>query len=172
MQRIGRFFRVSQRQFDADFRNAFRHLPHITVPVVASIPLPVRATVGSAGYDFFSPVGFSLAPGESILIPTGIRVIMDEGWVLAIFPRSGLGFKYRLQLDNTVGIIDSDYAYSDNEGHILFRMTNDSRESKKLHIHAGDAIAQGVFLSFGITEDDQTTMPRNGGLGSTSVRKS
>ena len=47
---------------------------------------------------------------------------MNEGWVLAVF-RSSLGFKYRLQLNNTVGIIDSDYFFSDNEGHIFYQTT-------------------------------------------------
>ena len=61
---------------------------------------------------------FELKPGETIKIPTGIRVFIEFDWVLNIFPRSGLGFKFRLQMNNTVGIIDSDYFYSDNEGHI------------------------------------------------------
>lgn len=73
----------------------------------------------------------TVAPGESVKIPTGVRVEMEEGWVLSIFPRSSLGFKYRLQLNNTVGIIDSDYFYSDNEGHMFIKMTNDSREGKR-----------------------------------------
>ena len=83
--------------------------------VYQKIRLPRRATVGSAGYDFFAPEAFSLVPHETIKIPTGIRAEIAEGWVLQIYPRSGLGFKYRLQMDNTVGIIDSDYFYSDNE---------------------------------------------------------
>ena len=68
-----------------------------------------------------------------------------------IFPRSGLGFKYRLQLNNTVGIIDEDYFYSDNEGHIFIKLTNDSNEGKMLQIKAGEAFAQGIFVPFGIT---------------------
>ena len=48
---------------------------------------------------------------------------MQPEWVLKCYPRSGLGFKYRLQLNNTVGIIDSDYFYSDNEGHIFSKIT-------------------------------------------------
>ena len=83
------------------------------------IRLPKRATAGSAGYDFFAPAAFTLKAGEMTKILTGIRARIDDGWVLKLYPRSGLGFKYRLQLNNTVGIIDSDYFYSDNEGHIL-----------------------------------------------------
>ncbi|MCB6314277.1 hypothetical protein LI253_18730, partial [Gordonibacter pamelaeae] len=70
----------------------------------------------------YTPIDFILKPHETIKIPTGIRVSINDGWVLAIFPRSGLGFKYRLQLNNTVGIIDSDYFNSDNEGHIFIKI--------------------------------------------------
>lgn len=133
-----------------------------------AIKLPVRATRGSAGYDFFSPVRVELAPGESVKLATGIRVRIDEGWVLMLYPRSGLGFRYRLQLDNTVGVIDSDYYYSNNEGHIFIKMTNDSRDGKSLVIERGAAFAQGVFMQYGLTEDDIAAAVRNGGFGSTS----
>jgi dUTP pyrophosphatase len=102
------------------------------------------------------------------LIPTGIRVKIEEGWFLALFPRSGLGFKYRLQLDNTVGIVDSDYYFSDNEGHIFIKVTCDCKQNKVLELHKGDAFAQGIFLPFGLTMDDKATAKRNGGMGSTS----
>ena len=131
------------------------------------IKLPKRATTGSAGYDFFSPFDFKLEVGETIKIPTGIRVLLDDDKFLAIYPRSGLGFKYRIQLDNTVGIIDSDYSQSDNEGHIFIKLTNDGKENKSININKGDAIAQGVIQQYFITEDDDTTGRRNGGFGST-----
>ncbi|MBO7338814.1 MAG: deoxyuridine 5'-triphosphate nucleotidohydrolase, partial [Lachnospiraceae bacterium] len=133
-----------------------------------SIKLPQRATKGSAGYDFFAPFAFSLPAGSSIKIPTGIRAKMDEDWVLKVYPRSGLGFKYRLQMNNTVGIIDSDYYYSDNEGHIFIKMTNDSREGKTVEVAAGSGFAQGIFLEYGITVDDDAQGIRNGGFGSTT----
>lgn len=132
-----------------------------------NITLPKRGTRGSAGYDFISPFDFELKPHESITIPTGIRCKMDDGWVLQCYPRSGLGFKYRLQLNNTVGIIDSDYFYSDNEGHIMIKVTNDSNENKTLKVKAGDRIMQGIFVQYGITIDDNVTDVRNGGFGST-----
>lgn len=134
----------------------------------AEIRLPKRATKGSAGYDFYAPFDFRLAPGETMKIPTGVRVRMDEDWVLHIYPRSGLGFKYRLQLNNTVGIIDSDYFNSDNEGHIFIKLTNDSNEGKKLEVAKGSGFAQGIFLEYGITVDDEAEGVRNGGFGSTT----
>ena len=129
--------------------------------------MPVRATVGSAGYEFYSPLDFVLTPGQTIKIPTGIRARIEDGWVLMIFPRSGLGFKFRIQLNNTVGIIDSDYYGSDNEGHIFIKITNDSNEGRTLSLKKGDGFAQGVFLPYGVTSDDEAAALRNGGFGST-----
>ena len=103
-------------------------------------------------------------------IPTGIRVEMQPEWVLKCYPRSGLGFKYRLQLNNTVGIIDSDYFYSDNEGHIFAKITNDSNEDKTLIIPADTGFMQGIFVEYGITVDDEASEIRNGGFGSTTAK--
>ena len=169
MVRIAKFEKVSPRQFVNDWVATF---PHQSVEqalmAYEQIQLPRRATSGSAGYDFFAPVGFELPAGSTIKIPTGIRAIIEEGWVLTLYPRSSLGFKYRFQLDNSVGVIDSDYARSDNEGHIFLKMTNDSRDGKGLRVPAGTAFAQGIFLPFGITVDDDAQGVRNGGFGSTT----
>ena len=132
------------------------------------VELPRRKTLGSAGYDFYMPYDLVLEPGQTAKIPTGIRARMENGWVLCLFPRSGLGFKYRLQLNNTVGIIDADYYGSDNEGHIFAKITNDSNEGKVLELKQGEGFMQGIFLPFGITEDDDTNEIRNGGFGSTT----
>ncbi len=164
MQKIARFERVSQEQFENDFAQKIGK----TAPAAESIALPKRATQGSAGYDFFAPCDFTLSPGESITVPTGFRCSMENGWVLQIFPRSSLGFKFRLQLDNTVGIIDSDYYFAKNEGHIMIKITNDSKENKTVDIKAGEAFAQCVFIPFGITVDDDATAVRTGGFGSTN----
>ena len=130
--------------------------------------IPKRATRSSAGYDFYTPFSFTLQPGETIKIPTGIRAKMEGNWVLKLYPRSGLGFKFRLQLNNTVGIIDSDYFNSDNEGHIFAKITNDSNEEKVLSLEKGAGFMQGIFLEYGITVDDDADGVRNGGFGSTS----
>ena len=164
MERIAKFERVSEEQFKKDWIDTFG--AYEPVPY-ENITLPSRATMGSAGYDFRTPAAFTLAPGETIKIPTGIRVRIENGWFLGIYPRSGLGFKYRLQMNNTVGIIDSDYYFSDNEGHIFIKMTNASNEGRMLSLNAGDGFAQGIFMPFGITEDDDVSAERNGGFGST-----
>ncbi len=169
MQRIAKFHKVSFEQFEYDWKDSFGAISNEeVVQIYDLIMLPCRATSGSAGYDFYSPLSFSLKPGETIKIPTGIRVEMEENWVLKCYPRSGLGFKYRLQLNNTVGIIDSDYFYSDNEGHIFSKVTNDSNEGKSIEIDAGTGFMQGIFVEYGITIDDDTCDVRNGGFGSTT----
>ena len=168
MQQIAQFFKVSEEQFVRDWCTATRRSADEAKKVYQNIQLPRRATKGSAGYDFFAPESFTLVPHETILIPTGIRVMIEDGWVLKIYPRSGLGFKYRLQLNNTVGIIDSDYSSSDNEGHIFIKVTNDSNEGKTLSIPAGTGFAQGIFVEYGITVDDDASGVRNGGFGSTT----
>ncbi|MGM9525055.1 MAG: deoxyuridine 5'-triphosphate nucleotidohydrolase [Peptococcaceae bacterium] len=166
MQRIAKFHKVSFEQFQEGWQDTFGQPAEAAV--YDAVKLPKRATSGSAGYDFFSPLTFTLAPGETIKIPTGVRAEIAEGWVLQCYPRSGLGFKYRLQLNNTVGIIDSDYFYSDNEGHIFVKITNDSKEGKTLTVEAGQGFMQGIFMPFGITTDDDVTEIRNGGFGSTT----
>lgn len=137
-----------------------------------SIKLPKRATTGSAGYDFYAPANVCFEKGKSTLVPTGIRSKIDEGWVLSIYPRSGLGFKHRCQLDNTVGIIDSDYYNSSNEGHIMIKISCDAHDDgHKAEVLAGDGFAQGIFTQFGITVDDDTNGVRDGGFGSTTESK-
>jgi len=176
-KRVAKFEKVTYGQFEKDWLDTF-DIPELDTStrreiesIYEAITLPKRATKGSAGYDFVSPLTFTLKPGETIKIPTGIRCGMNTDWVLKCYPRSGLGFKYRLQLDNLVGIIDSDYFYSDNEGHIFAKLTNDSKTNKIVTVRRGDAFMQGIFVEYGITEDDKVETSRNGGFGSTDKNK-
>ena len=169
-KRIAQFHKVSYEQFKEGVRACFpEHEEGDIQDIYNDIVLPRRATSGAAGYDFYIPFSIILRPGEAVKIPTGIRVEMHDDWVLKCYPRSGLGFKYRLQLNNTVGIIDSDYFYSDNEGHIFARITNDSNEGRTLELEAGKGFMQGIFVEYGITLDDDVTAVRNGGFGSTTI---
>ena len=166
-KRVARFEIVSFEQFKSGFDN----LSDTEIKkLYEALKLPKRATKGSAGYDFFTPFKITLKPGETIKVPTGIRCYMEENWVLKLYPRSGLGFKYRLQLNNTVGIIDSDYYYSDNEGHIFAKITNDSNDGKTVELEAGVGFMQGIFVEYGITFNDDATETRNGGFGSTTKK--
>lgn len=169
MKKIAKFHKVSLEQFKEGWKDTFGDMPDEKIQsLYEGIKLPKRATAGSAGYDFYAPVTVVIRPGETVKIPTGIRVEMEENWVLKCYPRSGLGFKYRLQLNNTVGIIDSDYFYSDNEGHIFAKLTNDTNEGKTVEIPSGTGFMQGIFVEYGITVDDDATEVRNGGFGSTT----
>ena len=167
MNRIARFEKVSFAQFENDYISTFGNVDGL-LDIYENIKLPKRATKGSAGHDFFAPITITLNPKESVKIPTGIRVFIEDGWVLQNYPRSSLGFKYRVQLDNTVGIIDSDYYYSSNEGHIFVKLTNDNNEQKVVTIKQGEGFVQGIFLQFGITYDDDVNDIRDGGFGSTN----
>ena len=172
MHRIAKFHFVSPSQFLTAMQEEYPQYTEEQIKeMYEALKLPKRATKGSAGYDFFAPVSFTLAPGETVKIPTGVRVEMAEDWVLCLYQRSGLGFKFRLQLNNTVGIIDSDYYYSDNEGQIFAKITNDSNEGKTVEVEAGDGFMQGIFVQYGITLDDDVTEVRNGGFGSTTKKK-
>lgn len=133
-----------------------------------NIKLPQRATEGSAGYDFSIPMDAVIYDGDndSVMIPTGIRAHINEGWVMMLFPRSGFGTKYRFGLDNTVGIIDSDYYFADNEGHIMAKV----HTQKYLELKAGDRFMQGVFLPFGTATNGNTDAQRHGGFGSTGAK--
>lgn len=199
MKRVGEFYKVSLEQFLPEitkllaeqeqkkcsplqrsldwFWKPFKpkddydtHLTTLGELLYNQLDVPIRATSGSGGYDFKSPLSFTLKAGETIKIPTGMRAKIHNGWWLGCFPRSSLGFQYRLQLDNTVGVVDSDYFYSDNEGHLFVKLTNDSTENKTLSINQGDGLFQALFIPYGITYSDNATAKRNGGLGSTNER--
>jgi len=169
MQRVARFEKVSFDRFAADFKDTFPEFSDSQIKeIYEEIKLPKRATAKSAGYDIYMPIDITLEPGKTVKIPTGIRVYMEPEYVFMIYPRSGLGFKYRLQLNNTVGVIDADYYESDNEGHIFVKVTNDSNENKTVELQKGNGFAQGIFMQYAITFDDEVTTQRNGGFGSTT----
>ncbi len=170
MKRVARFSKVSRSQFIKDAEDIFPNLSREEIiAAYENINIPLRATKGSAGYDFFLPFRILLDPKQSVRVPTGIRVEIEEGWVLTLYPRSGLGFRYRLQLDNTVGVIDSDYYYADNEGHIIVKMTSDTNLAKPLALDSGQGFVQGIFLEYGITYEDDSVAQRHGGFGSTTL---
>lgn len=170
--KVGKFEKVSFEQFLSDFRKVSTlNIDEDEVrKIYDNIQLPKRATIGSAGYDFNIPYRVYLrSPNDSVVIPTGIRVKVDEGWHLKIYPRSGLGFKFGLSLYNTVGVIDSDYYHSDNEGHIMAKIKAISHD---VELPAGKGFAQGIFEPYGITYDDEAYGTRNGGFGSTDKKSS
>ena len=158
---IANFEKVSEKQFNEDLNKQLNINGDLN-----DVIIPVRATKGSAGYDFYSPVEVNLKPGEIIKIPTGIRCKIDEGFVLKIYPRSSLGFKYQMALLNTVGIIDADYYNANNEGHIIVGIVNRGKED--LHIKKGDRFVQGIFEKYYLAQEEENNNERHGGFGSTN----
>jgi len=166
MDRVAKFEKVSFEAFNKGCIETFDDAFNIQDAYDYDLSLPIRKTKGSAGYDFLMPFSLVVCAGETVTFPTGIRCKMKGGTVLLLMPRSSLGFKYGFRLENTIGVIDSDYYYSDNEGHIRAKFTNNS--DKDLTLNVGDAYMQGIFVNFGITEDDEADGIRNGGFGSTN----
>ena len=168
--RVARFEKVTYEQFRKDITDLYgdKYKAVEIQDMWDNIKLPKRATKGSAGYDFFAPFPFTPSVEDGIVIPTGIRCKIDLGWVLKIYPRSGQGFRYGMHEYNTVGIIDNDYYYANNEGHIMVKLS-----CRKLCpiIDQGVGFCQGIFEIHGITEDDNVTEIRTGGLGSTTEVK-
>ena len=135
----------------------------------AGINIPKRSTEHSAGYDIEAAETVSFAPGEIKLIPTGLKAYMQAGEVLYMYDRSSNPRKKGLVLINSVGVIDKDYYNNpDNEGHMFMKLTNDSKEGKTLEVGQSEGMVQGIFMQYGITEDDDADGVRNGGFGSTT----
>ena len=155
---IARFEHISREQWLKDSSN-------LSALPLDEIPLPRRATAGSAGYDFVCPADIMLEPGAQAVVPTGVRVWMEPGWVLINCPRSSLGRKHGIRLANTIGVIDCDYYFADNEGHILVMLVNGG--DHVVTLGRGERFCQGLFLPHGVAEEETVTAERTGGFGST-----
>lgn len=134
------------------------------------LPLPTRKTALSAGYDIVAAEDVVIPPGETVLVPTGVKAYMNADEVLIVALRSSLAVKRGLSLANGIGVIDADYAdNAENDGHIFVALYNrsDAFDGDFAHIAAGERIAQGVFVRYGVTDDDSADGRRTGGFGST-----
>lgn len=129
--------------------------------------LPYRSTKGSAGYDFECYANTLIPPYQIMLIPTGIKCQIDEGYYLQLALRSSTPMKKHLMLANGIGIIDGDYYNNpDNEGHIMFQVINFT--NKEVFISKGERIGQGIFLQYNKVDEDDASGNRIGGFGSTT----
>ena len=132
--------------------------------------IPERGTKNSAGYDFYNPVRIEIPPyklGDNpTLVPTGIKVKMPNDEFLMLVNRSSNPEKKKLVIPNSMGIIDADYyGNPDNDGEMMFAFYNVSNEP--VIIEAGEKLGQGIFVKYGITDDDNAEGERTGGFGST-----
>ena len=168
MQRIAKFKKVSFDQFMKDSKKLlYDYGEEEMAHVYASIMLPRRATSGSAGYDFYTPYEVTLHPHDKIIIPSGIRCEIEDGYMMLGVVRSSMGIKNDINLSNTCMVLDSDYFFAENEGHIMIALRN--MKNYTVRCAAGDRIMQGVFLPYGITVDDNAEAKRTGGIGSTNA---
>lgn len=138
-----------------------------------NINLPERKTKASAGYDIEAAedtVVPSFKKGMTpTLIPTGVKAYMAEDEVLYLYNRSSNPKKKGLILANSVGVVDSDYyGNPDNDGHIMFAFFNIKDED--ITIKKGEAIGQGIFAKYLLTDDDKAQGERTGGFGSTDKK--
>lgn len=130
------------------------------------VNLPKRKTKQSAGYDIESAIDAVITPGETKLIPTGIKAYMKPYEWLGIYIRSSLAIKYGIILANSVAVVDSDYYNNpDNEGHLMLPIRNVS--GLPYTVKKGDRIAQGIFHRYYKVDGDKTDGSRIGGFGST-----
>ena len=134
----------------------------------ADIHLPERKTAASAGYDIEAAADVTIAPGETVLVPTGLKAYMQPGEVLVLAIRSSLAAKRGLCLANGIGVIDADYYDNpSNEGHIQVAIRNGS--TKPVALTKSERIAQGLFLPYLTVDGDAAGegAARTGGFGST-----
>lgn len=129
--------------------------------------LPKYQTAGAAAFDLHSVSWGNIDPGGIKIFETGLEVEVPAGFVLLIFSRSGMGFKNRISLNNSVGVIDSDY-----RGPLMVALTNDGE--KEFMVASGDRIAQGMlvavpFVDLVEVKELTETARGTGGLGSTGV---
>lgn len=149
----GTFYKVS---FD-EFCRAWKDLYKITDRELLSsfydnIMLPKHSTKDSAGYDFFPYFDFKIYKGTSMVIPTGIKCALGKGFSLDLYPRSGDGFKFKMEIANTIGIIDKDFFNNPkNEGHIMVKLTYvgiEEETSISYHKQDLDDGTESAYLDF------------------------
>lgn len=171
---IGRFERIEEKYFDKYIEGLDpAELPDYALDQLHNNYenmdefIPTRSTNGSAGYDFKALYDVVIPAKSEVLIPTMIKAWISPHWMLCMFPRSGLGFKYSVRLANTVGIIDSDYYCNEgNDGHIMIKLKNPS--DTDINISAGERFCQGIFMLYGtVVDDNPRDIKRSGGMGST-----
>jgi len=131
------------------------------------LSLPRYMTSKSAGLDIFAAVKkpLTIQPGERVMIPTGLKISLPEGFEAEIRPRSGLAYKNGITLINTPGTIDSDY-----RGEVILLMVNFGKEP--FVINRGDRVAQMIInevcrVEWEISRELDDTDRGSGGFGHT-----
>ena len=116
-----------------EINNSMDRIIEIPCETAEGVELPTYANEGDAGLDIYSPKEYTINPGETVIIPTGIKVAIPKGYAILIQPRSGQSVKTKLRIANTPGLIDS--GYRDEIGVIV---ENIEPPFKDLEYHFGD----------------------------------
>lgn len=128
--------------------------------------LPKRSTKNSCGYDFINPETVTINPSEIKYVKTGVKAYFLPDEMLILANRSSNPKKKGLVLVNGIGIVECDYADSDeNEGELAFAFMNIT--NKPVTIEKGEKLGQGIFVKFLTTDGDNAEGKRTGGWGST-----
>jgi dUTP pyrophosphatase len=168
---IMQFEKVSLEVFNKAMGERFGLDPVAVRGAWDDLILPVRYTHGSAGYDFHSPVTFCLPPGQSIVIPSGVKCFFSRSetrrFVLKLYNRSSVGINDFVLLTHGTGIIDADYYNNpSNEGHIMIPLHNFGNKHRTFK--KGERLVQGIFEDYSVTANDGFVFRnRTGGIGST-----
>ncbi len=129
--------------------------------------LPERGTKAAAGYDFSTPLTVIIPAKNKETIWSNIKAYMQEDEVLLIYVRSSIGIKKGLTLANGTGVIDADYYDNkDNDGNIGICLVNNTDED--IVLKENERIAQGVFMSYLISDNGNSVVTRTGGMGSST----
>ena len=128
--------------------------------------MPIRKTKYSAGYDIVAPETVFIQPHTFVIVPTNIKVAVEDNEFVMIVPRSSLYKKHHLIMVNSVGVIDADYYNNpDNDGNVGALLLNDSDVVQV--IGKNEAFAQAIITEYKVTDDDNASGKRIGGFGST-----
>lgn len=92
-----------------EYSNALDQKVIIPIELIGETKLPTYAHEGDGAMDVYALDDYTIHPGETKLIPTGIKMAIPQGYGILVQPRSGLSLKSKLRIANTPGLIDSGY---------------------------------------------------------------
>ena len=146
-----KFEKISFEQFKKDVED--------NEELYREFSLPTREMMYSAGYDFYALFDFVIKPGEIKKLPTGVKATMEDDEFLAVVLKSSQGFSYNVRLINQFGVVDKDfYNNPNNEGHIWIGLKNEG--NKDYIVSKGDGFAQGIFMKYLLTDDDDKLLKK------------
>lgn len=157
-----------------------KKVPVLIAAVREGVTVPKYATPGSAGFDLQTAEDVVIPPGETVLIKTGLKMAIPEGYELQVRPRSGLSLKTKMRVANSPGTVDSDYReeiciIAENTSSVSFGSSPAQYEKTIIRFKAGERVAQGIIAEVTqaefklVDEQELGKTSRTGGFGSTGA---